>query len=140
MTFLRSLVRATTKCWPGVSQEISVDAHSQGHLWEPRLEALRMTPNWAPLQVPHGRSSSPHGWSSRTARLATIINKSNSCQEILGSQPQEKNLKKKKKKKEKNKQLKNERKKVYEVKEVNNRQDYCEKKQMQGQNNTKTNT
>ena len=29
---------------------------------------------------------------------------------------------------------------MYEVKEVNNRQDYCEKKQMQGQNNTKTNT
>lgn len=45
MPSLRSLVRAMTKCWPEVSQEISVDAHSQGHVWEPRLETLRMTPN-----------------------------------------------------------------------------------------------
>lgn len=67
MSSLRSLVRATTKCWPEVSQEISVDAHSQGHVWEPRLEALRMTPNRTPLQVPHGRSS-------RTAIVAPIIN------------------------------------------------------------------
>lgn len=29
---------------------------------------------------------------------------------------------------------------MHEVKEVNNRWDYCEKKQMQGQNNNKTNT